>query len=356
MGVSALVAGGLWLTPSNPNANQVLGGAALPGRTTTLPSHTIIIHDTNQQRMIHTTAPTVRGALQEAGLTLSNQDTVEPPLNTPLTANLQIIIRRAIPLTISLDGQLIQVTSNQTNPHTVLAENGIVLAGEDFTRPGPETHLLPNTLIEIIRVTEDFQLQDTPIPYETILQPSDQIELDQQGLVQEGTPGILRQRIRTRYENGIAVSHTPDGEWIERQPAPQIMGYGTMIVTRILQTEQGAYEYWRLVRMRVTSYTAATSGKAPDHPAYGITASGVEAGTGIVAVDKAIVPFRSWVYVPGYGIGFAGDTGGGIIGRWIDLGYDEDALIWWSGYIDVYYLTPIPDPEDINYQLPTELP
>jgi 3D (Asp-Asp-Asp) domain-containing protein len=108
--------------------------------------------------------------------------------------------------------------------------------------------------------------------------------------------------------------------------------------------------------MRVTSYTAASSGKEPGDPGYGLTASGHQAGTGIVAVDRAVVPFRSDVYVPGYGVGFVGDTGGGVRGRWIDLGYHEDDYVSWSGYVDVYYLTPVPAPEDINYLLPTALP
>jgi 3D (Asp-Asp-Asp) domain-containing protein len=108
--------------------------------------------------------------------------------------------------------------------------------------------------------------------------------------------------------------------------------------------------------MRVTAYTAASAGKAPEHPGYGITASGLPAGTGIVAIDRTIVPWRSYVYVPGYGVGFAGDTGGGVKGRWIDLGYDEGELRSWSGYVDVYYLTPVPPAEQINYLLPTWLP
>ena len=106
--------------------------------------------------------------------------------------------------------------------------------------------------------------------------------------------------------------------------------------------------------MRVTAYTAASSGKSPDHPSYGITASGRPAGTGIVAVDPNVIPFRSEVYVPGYGVGYAGDTGGGIKGRWIDLGYDEDELQAWNGYVDVYYLTPVP--AEINYLIPEVLP
>ena len=116
------------------------------------------------------------------------------------------------------------------------------------------------------------------------------------------------------------------------------------------------YKWCGCHRPRVTSYTAASSGKAPDDPGYGITASGVLAGTGVVAIDRSVVPFRSYIYVPGYGKAFAGDTGGGVRGRWIDLGYDEDEYQSWSGYVDVYYLTPVPPAEDINYLLPTALP
>ena len=110
--------------------------------------------------------------------------------------------------------------------------------------------------------------------------------------------------------------------------------------------------------MRVTSYMAQTSGKPADHPAYGITASGEIAGYGVVAVDPRVVPFRSDVYVPGYGSAFVGDTGGGVKGRWIDLGYEDDwdTFTHWSGYIDVYFLTPVPEYDKINFLIPTELP
>jgi 3D (Asp-Asp-Asp) domain-containing protein len=108
--------------------------------------------------------------------------------------------------------------------------------------------------------------------------------------------------------------------------------------------------------MRATSYTPASSGKDPGDRDYGRTASGVQAGFGVVAVDRNVVPFLSHVYVPGYGVAFVGDTGGGIRGRWIDLGYGIDDYVSWSGHVDVYYLTPVPAPEDINYLLPAVPP
>ena len=317
---------------------------------------TITIHDGKDTQTLRTAVQTVGEALQEAGITVYAADGIEPVAGSWLTPDLHVYVRRSMPLTVKVDGRVIQTRSHHTNAADVLAEMGIGLVGMDYVRPGPETTLRENSVVEVVRVTEDFRIEDEPIAYETLYQPTDQLEIDNRALLQSGVPGVLRRRIRVRHENGVPVGETLDGEWVASQPVDEIIGYGTNIVVRSVETPAGYYEYWRVVRMRVTSYTAASSGKPPDHPAYGITASGVRAGTGIVAVDPRVVPFRSWVYVPGYGSGYAGDTGGGVKGRWIDLGYDQNEYQSWSGYVDVYYLTPAPDPADINYLIPTWLP
>jgi resuscitation-promoting factor RpfB len=317
---------------------------------------TVTIEDGNNQQVIRTAAQTVGAAIQEAGIQLYAADGVTPSLGSWLEPNLTIRVQRSKPLTIHVDGRVIQTRSHHNNAHDVVAEAGIGLVGYDYTRPGPDTTLQANDVITVIRVTEDFRLEDQPIPFQSLFQPTDELEIDQRAIISYGEPGILRQRIRVRYENGTPVSEAVDGEWVAREPINEVMGYGTRIEIRTVDTPEGPREYWRLVRMRVTSYTAASSGKPLGHPTYGITASGVPAGTGVVAIDRSVVPFRSDVYVPGYGVGYAGDTGGGVRGRWIDLGYDEDEYVSWSGYVDVYYLTPVPPPDRINFLIPTSLP
>lgn len=330
--------------------------APLPNEVEIGHFRTVTIMDRGQQRILRTAAPTVGAALAEAGVTLYAADGVEPPLGSWLEPEMIIQVRRSMPLVIQVDGRIIQTRSHQTNALDVLAEAGIGLVGEDFTQPGPRSLLRPNDTITVIRVTEDFRIADTPIPFQIVWQATDTLDLDQRAIISYGQPGILRQRLRVRYENGVEVSQTPDGEWVAREPINEVIGYGTRINLGIVDTPEGPREYWRVVRMRVTSYTAATSGKSPGEPGYGVTASGRPAGFGIVAIDRSIVPFRSQVFVPGYGVALAGDTGGGVRGRWIDLGYNENNFVSWSGYVDVYYLTPVPAPENINYLLPTTLP
>jgi 3D (Asp-Asp-Asp) domain-containing protein len=199
---------------------------------------------------------------------------------------------------------------------------------------------------------EDWILEAEDIPYETVRRPDSALELDQQRTDQSGKNGIRKRRVHLMYEDGVQKSREVAEEWIERQPATRIISYGTKIVVRELETPDGVIRYWRKIRVLATSYTAATSGKKRDHPEYGITRIGWRARKGIIAVDPTVIKLRSNMYVPGYGPGIAADTGGMIKGRWIDLCYDEDNLVLWKKWLDVYILEPLPAAREINYLLP----
>jgi 3D (Asp-Asp-Asp) domain-containing protein len=57
----------------------------------------------------------------------------------------------------------------------------------------------------------------------------------------------------------------------------------------------------------------------------GLTASGLPAGAGTVAVDPAVIPLGAALTIPGYGNGVAADTGGAVRGAAIDLWFETEA-------------------------------
>ncbi|MBE2224175.1 MAG: G5 domain-containing protein [Anaerolineae bacterium] len=285
---------------------------------------------------------------------LPEQVSIQPPIATATIA--PTVTKTAVTYTILVDGSSQTLQSSHTNPLDVITQAGILLNELDYTRPGSAAALQPGDTIEVIRVTEQVIIEDEAIPYETVWQPNDQMDLDTREQISVGTPGLARKQITIRTENGIEVSQEQTASWIEQEPVNEVTAYGTRITLNTINTEQGPREYWRVVKMRVTSYTAASSGKSPDHPGYGITASGLPAGKGVVAIDPNVVPFQSEVFVPGYGVAIAGDTGGGIRGRWIDLGWDADNYESWTGHVDVYYLAPVPSADKINYLIPSVVP
>jgi 3D (Asp-Asp-Asp) domain-containing protein/peptidoglycan hydrolase CwlO-like protein len=62
----------------------------------------------------------------------------------------------------------------------------------------------------------------------------------------------------------------------------------------------------------------------------GNTATGVPTSPGVVAVDPAVIPLGTRMFVPGYGAGVAADTGSAVLGRTIDVWFKScaEAMAW----------------------------
>jgi uncharacterized protein YabE (DUF348 family) len=292
---------------------------------------------------LDTTAPTVGEALYEAGIVLFLADEVRPPFSSPVKPGTRIAINRSVPVTVLVDGQTSRTRTHRFTVGDVLSDIGISLQGFDYAEPDLDAPLGEGREIRVVRVREELLVQQEPIPFETQWAPDPDLEIDLQALGQQGEPGVFERRIRVRYEDGAEVSRWTEAEWVAKPARPKILNYGTKIVLRTIDTPSGPVQYWRKFRMLATSYNAASAGKAPDHPRYGITRLGWQMRFGIVAVDPLVIRLGSQVYVPGYGIGDAADTGGAIKNMRIDLGYDDDNLVSWYRCVDVYLLGPVPD-------------
>jgi len=309
------------------------------------------LHENGLAMTLYTTAPTVGEALRRAGLTLYLADGIEPELGERMSAGLHVSVDRSVPVVVEVDGRTLHTRTHRERVDEVLADLNIVLTGQDYTVPPLDAPLQEGGTVRVVRVSERFLVRQDPIPFEVAWQPDPELEIDNQRLLQEGARGILEQRIRICYEDGQEVSRMVENEYVAVPPTTKIMGYGTKIVVRTLATPTGPVEYWRVIRMHATSYSAATAGTPKSSPWYGHTRTGEIMRFGIVAVDPRVIELRSNVYVPGYGVGYAGDTGGAIRGRRIDLGYDDDNLVLWYRWVDVYLLTPVPPAGQINYIL-----
>lgn len=98
----------------------------------------------------------------------------------------------------------------------------------------------------------------------------------------------------------------------------------------------GSYKDWRAVSVSSSAYTASCAGCS------GVTATGINLSANpnakVIAVDPSIIPLGSTVYVEGYGMAIAGDTGGAIKGHRIDI-YMRDhgqAINWGRKTVNVY--------------------
>ncbi len=311
------------------------------------------VNDNGAVTTFYTTAPTLGEALRQAGLIVYLGDYVSPDLGTRVTPGWQVYIRRSRPASLMVDGKTIQTRTREDTVAGLLAQEGIRLENQDYAVPPATAKLTDGMNVTVTRVREEVITEREYLPYETVWQADPTMELDERKVTQIGVQGVKKRQIRTRYENGREVRRALDREWIDSAPVTQLISYGTKVVVRDLTLPDGSVvSYWRKISLLATSYTAATSGKARTHPLFGKTFLGWQAGTGIVAVDPSVVNLRATLYIPGYGLGQAGDTGGRIKGRRIDLGYDEENLVYWYKWVDVYELAPVPPSDQIRFVLP----
>jgi resuscitation-promoting factor RpfB len=333
-------------TPLDPRAERA------PIRLSVQRSVPIDISDDGVATTIFTNAPTVGEVLRENDILVHPNDRISPALKQTISAGLRIAIERSKPLTIQADGKTIAAHTREQTIGKVLSAEGIKLQGKDYTKPPVTALVLDNMQVQVVRVREDMVEEASAIPYAKVLAPDDELEIDQQQLKQPGKNGEHRKLIRVVYENDTEVNRVVEKEWDARAPTPQITSYGRKIVVREMMTPNGPIQYWRVARMYATSYSPIRSGTPQDKPWYGHTSSGLPAGKGVIAVDKSVVPWLSRLFVLGYGIGIAGDTGGGVRGKLIDLGFDDDNYESWHQWIDVYWLAPAPPPDAIRWMLP----
>jgi len=303
-------------------------------------SLTLVTPDGEQK--IQSSAFTVGETLQELDYWLRAEDKIEPGLNRPITDGMTITISSPRELTVSVDGKTLQIQSSARTVGEALAEAGIPLLGLDYSLPAEGEALPSDGQIRMLRVSESLLLAQKPIPFESDLQASADVPLDQTQILQPGENGLTVQRIRIRYEDGNEISRITEDETLVRPPKTRLLGYGTKVEAKTATVDGVEIEYWRAVQMYATSYSPCRSGV--DQCSSG-TASGERLRKGMVGLryDWYLSMQGQRLFIPGYGFASVEDVCGGCVGKpWIDLGYGDNDYEQWNSFVTVYFLTPVP--------------
>ena len=304
---------------------------------------TLEVNSNGGNDSIISTAATIGEALWESGIEVSLGDDISTPLNAPLEKPVVVDLNPAQDVTIQIKNGVVNSRTAAETVGQALAEAGISLQGLDYSRPDANNPVPQDGKIQVIRVQEDLLLESEPIPYESLTQPVADLEIDNRSIVQSGIFGLNTKRIRVRYEDELEISRQVEDEYISQEPQPEIIGFGTQISPKTINTPDGPIKYWRVLSMYAVSYNVTSNG------GYG-TATGIPLDKGVAAIDPNYIPYGTRMYVPGYGEALAADTGGGINGRMIDLGYLDENYVSWHEWVTVYFLWP--PPENVVWVIP----
>lgn len=179
---------------------------------------------------------------------------------------------------------------------------------------------------------EKLASQSAVLAKNTVYQDDPETEAGIETTVLEGEDGKKITTTKITYYEGKEY----DRDIVNTKMIPakdKVISRGTKIVWRTLQTPDGEIRYWKKLRVWATHYDSRCLG------CNEWTSIGMRAGKGVIAVDPTVIKYRTKVYIPGYGMAVAGDTGGAIKGNIIDLGFDDARTAGWRAkFVDIYLL------------------
>jgi len=132
----------------------------------------------------------------------------------------------------------------------------------------------------------------------------------------EGSEGSIKKTYRITYVDGKAVrEELLKEETKEAQPTVFYMGRGGV------GSDRGSFGRKAVLDMLATAYDPGPASNGWGNS--GRTRTGRKATYGEAAVDPRVIPLGSILFIEGYGLAIASDTGSAIKGKRIDLCYDS---------------------------------
>ncbi len=286
-----------------------------------------------------TSAQTVGDFLRERGLLPVAADFVRPRVETVLEDNTVVEYRAAVPITVITGNSKRAMMTAATDVGAFLEEHGIWLASRDEVYPSLAEPIVANQIIKVVRVSAWTSVVHQKISEKVIHRIDFSLSPGATKILSRGMQGLRETMVRYTMRDNGRPEKTIIATRILRHPRARVIARGiseyaafTSIAQRGLQ--QTSYIAAGALNMVATAYTAGCYGCS------GRTALGYAAGHGVVAVDPRIIPLGTRLYIPGYGMAIAGDTGGAITGHRIDLGFNSigDALLFGRRPVRVYRL------------------
>ncbi|HEX2945102.1 MAG TPA: 3D domain-containing protein [Clostridia bacterium] len=310
----------------------------------------VVINDNGKVITCMTMKNTFKETLEQNDIVVNAFDYISIPLETNLQRMRlnEIYIKRAVPVFITADGKQTRLMTYRDTVGEMLKDSPVRPEGSDRLEGAQQTDLVKSDMkLRIVRIDESIVSEKEDIPYLVQKKANKTLDEGAQRIVQKGKPGVLEKQYTVVTEDGKEVSRQLLKETVLQDPIKLIVEFGTVMN---FKTSRGdTVRYSKVIDMRATAYTSSfeETGKAPGHPLYGITASGVKARKGVIAVDPRVIPLGTRLYVelpgktPDYGYAVAADVGGGIKGNRVDLYYENkaDAMNFGRRKVKVYILS-----------------
>ncbi|WP_214761666.1 3D domain-containing protein [Exiguobacterium sp. s129] len=307
-----------------------------------------------QTEVIQTRERTVEDVLLRYGVTVRDGDTVYPSVRTAVTNGMTIRYQPVVAVNLIVGQDASTIYTMATDVAQLLREANVDVTERDTVLPDASTPIRDGLTITVNTNRDVVQYESQLIPYDMVEEEDDTLEEGVKQTVQVGVPGLERTRYALTVENGTITNRTKTDVETLRKAMPQIIKVGTKKVTEPVTEPTTAdesspfipeaeveiaeppktddvldFSSAKQLLVEATAYTnnpedtVTYDGRVLTRSGYDVTDTILFEGMRIIAVDPAIIPLGTRVYVEGIGMAIALDTGSAIKGQKIDIMMDE---------------------------------
>lgn len=179
--------------------------------------------------------------------------------------------------------------------------------------------------------TKKIETHQVEVPVAVQYERVDTLPKGEEKVLQEGAVGLDEVEEEIHYKQGDVI----DTKELQRKTITPMQPKVVQVGTREVEVSRSYDRVREVITMEATAYLPTDGG------GDGITATGIRARHGVVAVDPNVIPLGTRVYIPGYGEAIAADTGGDIVGNRIDVVLEDygSAMQFGRRTVDVYILS-----------------
>ncbi len=291
------------------------------------------LKDGERELRLKTYSSSTEQILSQADVKLSHADEVKRSDTEEL---IYIEVLRAYEVPIVYHGEKTKVTLADGTVLEAIEKAGITLSEDDVVNYDSDAMIFEGIEIIVDEVKFERETTKKEIGFETEYQESDDYPKGYEEVTREGENGVVEITTTYKYVNGEPQGACGEIENVVKKPVPKLVTKGTAELAPVSNLGGGTSSSGSGLVGTIAglSYKSVLTGSATAYTASegALTATGVPAYVGGVAVNPNIIPYGSKLYIvcDGYTYGYATavDTGGALMSgtALVDLymsSYDE---------------------------------
>ena len=323
---------------------------------TLLTAKPVSLQDDAQSIRVKTHAQSVSELLSEYNIVLGEGDVIYPEPSDPVRRGAEVVIRRAVSVSITADGRQHEVSLLNGTVGKALYLAGVEVDADDIVTPDVTETITDGMEITVNRVVITSEVEKRRLYYHTTYQDDEDLYIGTEEKIKRGTEGVKEVTLRVVTVDGQETERTVVGEEVLEPAVNEIIAKGTKptptpkpkptptpkktasptkkptatktskpkntpdpdkkqaseVTGNTITVDGKTYTFSKTMSVMITAYTH--TGRK--------TSTGVWPDIGTVAVDPKVIPYGTKMYIPGYGFGVAQDTG--VKGEHIDVFFDTE--------------------------------